>query len=301
MNLARNPVRQSGRAWLRALHARAFGAGLATDAFFVAFRIPNLLRRLFAEAPSPRPSPGARRAQEPPDARETRRLIDGVATTLCLALVVTAALGVALSPVIVYLSRLASPRIRPSSGSRCGCCASAFRTSRSFRWWRSPPGCSYLEPLRRAGDTPALLNIAFIVAAVFFAKYFDPPIVALAGGLRRGLLQLAFQVPFLVRLGLLPRWRLDLSHPGVRRVLKIMAPATFGVSVAQDLIADQHDLRLVPSHRKCFLALLRRSADGVAGGHAGVALGTILLPSLSKYHADANREEYAGSSTGGCA
>src|SRR5437588_802297 len=174
--------------------ARAFGAGLATDAFFVAFRIPNLLRRLFAV-----------------------------------------------------------PAI-----------------------------------------TPALLNVAFIVAAVFFAKYFDPPIVALAWAVFvGGLLQLAFQVPFLLRLGLLPRWRLDLSHPGVQRVLKIMAPATFGVSVAQiSLLINTIFASYLPTGSVSWLYYADRLME-LPAGMLGVALGTILLPSLSKYHAAADHVEYA--------
>src|SRR5258706_4772353 len=82
--------------------------------------------------------------------------------------------------------------------------------------------------------TPALLNVAFIVGALFFAEHFDPPILVLAWAVFvGGVLQLAFQIPFLLKLRLMPRWRFDLSHPGVRRVLLLMAPATFGVSVAQ--------------------------------------------------------------------
>src|SRR4029077_9007480 len=82
--------------------------------------------------------------------------------------------------------------------------------------------------------TPALLNVSFIVAAPLFADRFDPPVIVLAWAVfAGGVLQLALQVPYLYRMGLLPRWRLDLSHPGVRRILKLMAPAAFGVSIAQ--------------------------------------------------------------------
>src|SRR5262249_60032087 len=82
--------------------------------------------------------------------------------------------------------------------------------------------------------TPALLNVSFIVGGLFLADFFDPPVLVLAWAVfAGGVLQLAFQIPFLVKLGLFPRWRLDFSHPGVRRILKLMGPAAFGVSISQ--------------------------------------------------------------------
>jgi len=276
--------------------ARAFGAGLYTDAFFVAFRIPNLLRRLFAEGAFSQafvPVLAEHKNRSTPE--ETRSLIDGVATVLFVALALAAALGVALSPVIVYLS---AP----------GFASDPAKFELTVRMLRICfPYIAFISLVALAAGvlntwnrfavpaiTPALLNIAFIVAAVFFAKYFDPPIVALAWAVfAGGLLQLAFQVPFLVRLGLLPRWRLDLSHPGVRRVLKIMAPATFGVSVAQiSLLINTIFASYLPTGSVSWLYYADRLME-LPAGMLGVALGTILLPSLSKYHADANREEYA--------
>ncbi|HEX9433805.1 MAG TPA: murein biosynthesis integral membrane protein MurJ [Burkholderiales bacterium] len=276
--------------------ARAFGAGLATDAFFVAFRIPNLLRRLFAEGAFSQafvPVLAEYKNRQSPE--ETRQLVDGVSTALFLALVVTAALGVAISPVIVYLS---AP----------GFAADPAKFELTVRMLRICfPYIAFISLVALAAGvlntwnrfavpaiTPALLNVAFIVAALFLAKYFDPPIVALAWAVfAGGVLQLAFQIPFLVRLGLLPRWRLDFSHPGVRRVLKIMLPATFGVSVAQiSLLLNTIFASYLPSGSVSWLYYADRLME-LPAGMLGVALGTILLPSLSKYHADSNREEYA--------
>ena len=276
--------------------ARAFGAGLATDAFFVAFRIPNLLRRLFAEGAFSQafvPVLAEHKNRQPAD--ETRRLIDGVATALFLALVVTAALGVAISPLIVYLS---APGFA-SDPAKFDLTVLMLRICFPYIAFISlvALAAGILNTWNRFAVpalTPALLNVSFIVAAVFFARYFDPPIVALAWAVfAGGVLQLAFQVPFLVRLGLLPRWRLDLTHPGVRRVLKIMAPATFGVSVAQiSLLINTIFASYLPTGSVSWLYYADRLME-LPAGMLGVALGTILLPSLSKYHADANREEYA--------
>src|SRR5580765_2465925 len=276
--------------------ARAFGAGLYTDAFFVAFRIPNLLRRLFAEGAFSQafvPVLAEHKNRSTPE--ETRSLIDGVATALFIALAVAAALGVALSPVIVYLS---APGFAPDPGkyeltvlmlricfpyiafiSLVALAAGIFNTWNRF----AVPAI-----------TPALLNVCFIVAALGFAEHFEPPILALAWAVfAGGVLQLAFQIPFLARLGLLPRWRLDWRHPGVQRVLKLMAPAVFGVSVAQiSLLINTIFASFLPSGSVSWLYYADRLME-LPAGMLGVALGTILLPSLSKYHADDNHEEYS--------
>src|SRR3954470_9955529 len=275
--------------------ARAFGAGLYTDAFFVAFRIPNLLRRLFAEGAFSQafvPVLAEHKNRSSPE--ETRTLIDGVATVLFVALVLAAALGVALAPVIVYLSapgfaadpakydltvlmlRVCFPYI--AFISLVALAAGVFNTWNRF----AVPAI-----------TPALLNVCFIVAALGFAERFDPPILALAWGVfAGGVLQLAFQIPFLARLGLLPRWRLDFSHPGVRRVLNLMAPAVFGVSVSQvSLLINTIFASFLPTGSVSWLYYADRLMEFPAGWRGG-ALAPILLPSLSKYHADANEEEY---------
>src|SRR5882672_10486991 len=276
--------------------ARAFGAGLYTDAFFVAFRIPNLLRRLFAEGAFSQafvPVLAEHKNRSTPE--ETRSLIDGVATVLFVALALAAALGVALSPVIVYLSapgfaaepakyELTVVMLRicfPYIGfiSLTALAAGIFNTWNRF----AVPAI-----------TPALLNVCFIVAALGFADHFNPPVLALAWAvLAGGVLQLAFQIPFLVKLGLLPRWRFDLSHPGVRRVLKIMAPATFGVSVAQiSLLLNTIFASFLASGSVSWLYYADRLME-LPAGMLGAALGTILLPSLSKYHAAADHVEYS--------
>jgi putative peptidoglycan lipid II flippase len=142
--------------------------------------------------------------------------------------------------------------------------------------------------------TPALLNVSFIVGALFFAERFEPPVLVLAWAVfAGGVLQLALQVPYLARMGLLPRWRVDLSHPGVRRILKLMAPAAFGVSISQiSLVINTIFASFLQTGSVSWLYYADRLME-FPSGMLGVALGTILLPSLSKYHADANHDEYA--------
>src|SRR5918992_3781999 len=272
--------------------ARVFGAGLATDAFFVAFKIPNLLRRLFAEgAFSQAFVPILAEYKNRTTLEETKSLIDAISTVLFLALVLAAALGIAVAPLIIYatapgwadepekfalavsLLRITFPYI--AFISLVALCAGILNTWNRF----SVPAI-----------TPALLNVSFIVGAAFLAPYFEPPVMVLAWAVfAGGVLQLAFQVPFLARLGLVPRWRLDLSHPGLRRILVLMAPAAFGVSVSQvSLLINQVFASFLQTGSVSWLYYADRLME-LPAGVLGVAAGTILLPSLSKYHAQADQ------------
>jgi putative peptidoglycan lipid II flippase len=276
--------------------ARTFGAGLATDAFFVAFRIPNLLRRLFAEgAFSVAFVPVLAQHKNQASAEETRSLIDGVATALFLALIVAAALGMAAAPLIVYVS---APGFAADPG-KFDLTVAMLRITFPYIFFISLVAfaAGVLNTWNRfsiPAVTPALLNIAFIVAAAFFAEHFDPPVLVLAWAVfAGGALQLALQVPYLARLGLLPRWRLHFAHPGVRRMLKLMAPAAFGVSISQiSLLLNTVFASFLISGSVSWLYYADRLMEFPAGV-LGVALGTILLPTLSKYHASENAAEYA--------
>jgi putative peptidoglycan lipid II flippase len=276
--------------------ARIFGASLATDAFFVAFKIPNLLRRMFAEGAFSQAFvpilAGYRHANS---AEDTRSLIDSVATLLFLALVVAAALGMAAAPLIVYVT---APGFA-AQPEKFALTVQLLRITFPYILFISlvALAAGILNTWNRFAVpalTPALLNVSFIVGAAFFAHHFDPPVLVLAWAVfAGGLLQLALQVPFLVRLGLVPRWRLSLAHPGVRRVLVLMAPAAFGVSASQvSLLINQVFASFLITGSVSWLYYADRLME-LPAGVLGVAVGTILLPSLSKYHADAKPEEYA--------
>ena len=276
--------------------ARVFGAGLATDAFFVAFKLPNLLRRLFAEGAFSQAFVPLLAEHKHKDEQEARRLIDAVSTLLFLVLAVTAALGVAAAPFIVYLT---APGFALDPEKPFALTVSLLRVTFPYVLFISLVSLSagILNTWNRfsvPAITPALLNVSFIVGAAFFAEHFDPPVLVLAWAVfAGGILQLAFQVPFLARLGLLPRWRLDLSHPGVRRVLTLMLPAAFGVSVSQiSLVLNQIFASFLQSGSVSWLYYADRLME-LPAGVLGVAVGTILLPSLSKYHAAANAAEYS--------
>src|SRR3954467_10054569 len=276
--------------------ARAFGAGLATDAFFVAFRIPNLLRRLCAEgAFSQAFVPVLAEYKNRLPGEETRTLVDGAATALFLALVAAAVLGIALAPLIVYVS---APGFAADPG-KFELTVSLLRITFPYIAFISLVAfaAGVLNTWNRfsvPAITPALLNVSFIVGAAFFADRFDPPVKVLAWAVSvGGVLQLALQIPFLYRLGLLPHWRLDFKHPGVRRILKLMGPAAFGVSVSQiSLLINTIFASYLVTGSVSWLYYADRLME-FPSGMLGVALGTIILPSLSKYHADGNHAEYA--------
>jgi len=278
------------------LIARAFGAGLLTDAFFVAFKIPNLLRRLFAEGAFSQafvPILSEYRAKQPPE--ETRSMVDAVATALFLALVAVTVLGVAAAPFIVYLS---APGFAADAG-KFALTVAMLRITFPYVLFISlvALAAGVLNTWNRfavPAFTPVLLNVSFIVAAAFGAPYFDPPVAALAWAVfAGGVLQLALQLPFLARIGMLPRWRLDFAHPGVRRVLTLMAPAVFGVSVSQvSLLLNMVFASFLVTGSVSWLYYADRLMEFPAGV-LGVAVGTILLPSLSRAHASGDAAEYS--------
>ena len=278
------------------LIARLFGAGVATDAFFVAFRIPNLLRRLFAEgAFSQAFVPVLSEYRTRRGDSETKLLVDRTATLLTLALLAATALGVAAAPVIIYLS---AP----------GFAATPAKFDLTVAMLRITfPYILFISLVSLAGGilntwsrfaipalTPAFLNLSFIFGALFFAPYFDPPVMVLAWAVFvGGALQLAFQIPALVRIGMLPRPRVSFSDPGVRRILVLMAPAALGVSAGQvSLLINTIFASFLENGSVSWLYYADRLME-FPTGLLGVALGTILLPSLSKYHSASDESEYS--------
>ena len=276
--------------------ARAFGAGLMTDAFFVAFKIPNLLRRLFAEgAFSQAFVPILAEYKNRRSAEETRSLVDHVSGLLALALFAVTVAGVLAAPAIIYVSApgfYADPAKRELS-------VSLLRIIFPYIFFISLTALAggILNTYSRfsvPAFTPVLLNLSFIAFALWASPHFDPPVLALGWAvLAGGVLQLAFQVPFLVKLGLLPRLKLSFSDSGVWRVVRQMGPAVFGVSIAQvSLLINTIFASFLVTGSVSWLYYADRLME-FPTGMLGVALGTILLPSLSKRHADRSPEEYS--------
>ncbi len=288
------------------LIAAAFGASAATDAFQVAFRIPNLLRRLFAEGAFSQafvPILAGTRAKEGDEA--TRLLIDAVATVLVWTLLLVCTAGVVAAPLLVWLMA--------AGLSDVGNEAAVTMT----RWMFPYIGCMSLVALAAGvlntwkrfavpAATPVLLNLSVIGAAWWLAPQFTqwglPPIYALAAGVMLGgVLQLAVQVPALARLGLLPRigvtwatWQRAWANEGVHRILRQMAPALLGVSVAQlSLLINTQIASHLPAGSVSWLTYADRLME-FPTALLGVALGVVLLPQLSAAQASGDAERYSG-------
>ena len=276
--------------------ARIFGAGMATDAFFVAFRLPNLLRRLFAEgAFSQAFVPILSEYKNRCSTDETHRLVDHVASLLFLVLMGVTALGIVATPLLIYLT---APGFAADSG-KFALTVELTRITFPYILFMSMVALAagVLNSWGRfalPAFTPVLLNLSFITMALFAAPWFEPPVLALAWAVfLGGALQLAIQAPALIRIGMLPRFAIDLKDPAVRRVMKLMAPAVVGVSASQiSLLINTIFASFLPSGSVSWLYYADRLMEFPAG-LLGAALGTILLPSLSKAHAAAEAEEFS--------
>jgi putative peptidoglycan lipid II flippase len=280
-----------------AVVANAFGAGMANDAFVVAFRLPNLLRRLFAEgAFSQAFVPILAEYRNHQGAEETRRLVDHVATLLFLALLVVTVLGVLATPLLIHLTAPGFANDAPKFALTVELTRITFPYILFISLVALAAGVlNTWSRFAVPAFTPVLLNIAFIVMALFAAPYFDPPIMALGWAvLLGGALQLAIQLPALAKIGMLPRFSFSLSDPGVNRILRLMAPALLGVSVAQlSLLINTVFASWLPTGSVSWLYYADRLME-FPSGLLGAALGTILLPSLAKCHAEAQGDAFSG-------
>lgn len=276
--------------------ARMFGAGMATDAFFVAFKIPNLLRRLFAEgAFSQAFVPILAEYKNNRKFGETQQLINHVATLLAFALCAVTLVGVIFAPWIIYAS---APGFS-GNPEKFELTVELLRITFPYIFFISlvsfaggilnTYGKFYVPAL-----TPALLNISFIACALWLTPYMNPPVLALAWAVFiGGVLQLAFQIPYLLRLKLLPRIRLKSGDEGAWRVIRLMGPAVFGVSVGQiSLLINTIFASLLITGSVSWLYYADRLMEFPAG-LLGVALGTVLLPSLAKYYSNNSNNNYS--------
>jgi putative peptidoglycan lipid II flippase len=279
-----------------AVIARVFGAGLATDAFFVAFRIPNLLRRMFAEgAFSQAFVPILAEYRTRMGEGETRRLVDRVASALSLVVLAVSVIGIFAAPLIIFVT---AP----------GFSATPEKFQLTVAMLRITfPYLVFISLVSLAGGilntwsrfavpaiTPTLLNVSFIFCALVLAPYFHPRVMVLPWAvLGGGVLQLGFQLPYLARIGMLPRFHLDFSDPGLRRIVRLMGPAVFGVSIAQlSLLINTIFASFLVNGSVSWLYYADRLME-FPTALLGVALGTILLPSLSKYYSGDATDQYS--------
>ena len=278
------------------LIARVFGAGMITDAFIVAFKIPNLLRRISAEGAFSQafvPILAEYKSQRTFD--ETHSLINRVATWLGIILMGVTILGMLAAPWIVALI---APGFK-AEPDKMQLTIELLRITFPYIFFISLVSMAggVLNTYNKFGIpafTPVWLNVAMIAAVLFFAEHFAEPIKVLAWAVFvGGFLQLMFQIPFLKQIGLLPRFEMKRDDEGVWRILKLMGPAVLGVSVAQiSLIINTIFASFLATGSVSWLYYADRLME-FPTGVLGVALGTILLPSLSRAYAGSDDSEYS--------
>ncbi|MGH1471412.1 MAG: murein biosynthesis integral membrane protein MurJ [Cellvibrionaceae bacterium] len=275
---------------------RYIGADAGADAFFLAFKIPNFLRRLFAEGAFAQAFvPVLSEYKEQGSRAAVKELIDRVAGCLGTSLFMVTFLMVIGAPAVTFVFAFGywdNPE--------------QFALTSDFIRWTAP----YLFLISMTGFagailnshgyfsvpafTPVLLNIVLILAAVIVSPLVDPPALALAWGvLCAGFVQFAFQIPYLKKLQLMPSPKMDWQHPGVKKILTLMVPALFGVSVSQiNLTIDTVLATLLPTGSVSWLYFSDRLSE-LPLGVFGIAIATVILPSLSRHNSAENPKQFA--------
>lgn len=272
-----------------------FGTNWMTDAFWVAFRIPNFMRRLFAEGSfSTAFVPVFTEIKEQRSHAELRELMARTAGTLGGVLLLVTALGMLFAPELATAFTQADPA--PGQNQLI---ADLLRLTFPFLLFVSLTALAAgaLNSYDRFGwpaFTPIILNLCMIAGALWGSRYTDPPIMAMGWAiLVAGVLQLLFQFPLLAKLDLLtlPRW--GWNHPDIRRIMRLMVPTLLGSSVAQaNLLFDTFIAALLVHGSQSWLSGADRFLE-LPLGVFGIALGTVVLPNLSRHHVKGDRAAFS--------
>ncbi|MDG1694393.1 MAG: murein biosynthesis integral membrane protein MurJ [Porticoccaceae bacterium] len=268
--------------------ARVIGAEALADVFFVAFKIPNFFRRLFAEGAFAQAFvPILGEYREKGSVAAVRELVSRVAGNLGLTLIFITLVIVVASPL---MAAVFAPSWYMDNPSKFAATSEMLRITFPYLLFISMTGLAgaVLNSYDRfavPAFTPLLLNVTLIVAALIGAPLFDQPAYALAWGvLFAGIIQFIFQLPFLRSIHMLPMPKVDWQHSGVKKVLALMAPAIFGVSVSQiNLLLDTVLATFLPTGSVSWLYYSDRLSE-LPLGVFGIAIATVILPNLSRHH-----------------
>lgn len=278
------------------LQGMLFGTGGAMSAFIVAYRIPNFLRRVFAEGSMAMAFvPVLNEIRQTGDRAALKDFVDHMAGALCAVVLVVAGIGVLAAPLV---AQLFAPGWTGEDAEKLGQTAAMLRVTFPYLLFISMMAlaASILNSFGKfalPAFTPVLHNLTMIAAMFWLAPRFDIPPMGLAWGvLIAGALQLVLLWPALGKLGLRPRLRLGFRHPEVRKVGKLMLPTLFSSSVAQvNLLVGTAFASLLVDGSQDWLYYSDRLVEFPLGLF-GVALGTVILPHLSRRHADADATGY---------
>lgn len=272
-----------------------FGAGGLMDAFLVAFKIPNFLRRLFAEgAFSQAFVPVLSEYKEQKTLNEVQLLISRASGVLSLILLVLTVVVIAFAPwvITVFAPGFIGDTLKFNTATEL------LRLTFPYLLFISMTAFfgSILQSYGRFAPpafAPVLLNVAMIAGALILAPMLDTPIMALGYAVAiSGILQLIIQLPDLYKLNLLVAPKVDFGHEGVKRILTLMLPAIFGVSVTQiNLLLNTIFASKMMTGSVSWLYAAERLSE-LPLGLIGVAIGTVILPSLSASRAKADMTEF---------
>jgi putative peptidoglycan lipid II flippase len=277
--------------------ANYFGSSGGADAFFVAFKIPNFFRRLFGEgAFSQAFVPVLAEFKTTRDEAEVKDLVDRVGGTLGVQLLAITVVGVIAAPLLA--SAFAFGFVYNDEHEKLALAAEMLRITFPYLMLISLTAFSgaILNTYGRfsvPAFTPVLLNLSLILCAIYLRPYLSEPVTALAWGvLIAGVAQLTFQLPFLSRINMMPMPRIDWHHEGVRRILTLMLPAMFGVSVGQiNLLLDTILASFLQTGSISWLYYSDRLLE-LPLALFGITIATVILPSLSKKHAQKNPQDF---------
>jgi len=276
--------------------ARFIGSGDGADAFFVAFKIPNFMRRLFAEGAFAQafvPVLSEYRSQGSHEA--VKALLDRVAGALGSILICVTVLAVVGAPLVAAVF---APGFMGDS-VKFDLTTDLIRITFPYLMLVSLTGfagaiLNSYDRFAVPAFTPVLLNVSLISAAILASSEMAEPVFGLAYGvLAAGFMQLVFQLPFLMRIHLLPSPKIDWQDSGVRRILALMVPALFGVSVSQiNLLLDTVLASLLPNGSVSWLYYSDRLSELPLGVFA-IAISTVILPGLSRQHASSQKQQFS--------
>ncbi|WP_258240030.1 MULTISPECIES: murein biosynthesis integral membrane protein MurJ [Pseudidiomarina] len=283
--------------------ANLMGAGAAADVFFFANKIPNFLRRLFAEGAFAQAFvPVLTEYRQGKDIDAQRLLIARVSGTLGTLVTVVTLVGVIASPIVAALFGMGwfvDWYTDGPQGHKFVLASDLLRITFPYLWFITFTALAgaVLNTLGKfavAAFTPVFLNIAIIVAALWLGPQLEQPEYALAWGVFfGGLVQFLFQIPFLKRAGLLVRPQWGWHDPGVTKIRKLMIPALFGVSVSQiNLLLDTFIASFLMSGSISWLYYSDRLLEFPLGLF-GIAIATVILPALSSRHVDKSADEFS--------
>ncbi|MCU7938976.1 MAG: murein biosynthesis integral membrane protein MurJ [gamma proteobacterium symbiont of Bathyaustriella thionipta] len=278
--------------------AREFGASAGMDAFLIAFKIPNFMRRLFAEGAFNQAFvPTLGEYKENKDKETVKDLIQHVFGTLGGWLFMITLMGVIAAPIIIMI--FAPGYLEQQNQYQYELTVNLLRITFPYILFISLVAfaggiLNTYQQFAVPAFTPVLLNVVLISATYWIVPMMDEPVMGLAIGVfLAGLLQLLFQLPFISRMGFLSRPRWNRQHPGVKKILTLMLPAIFGASVAQiNLLLDTIIASLLVTGSISWLYYSDRLMEFPLG-ILGVALATVILPSLSKQHVNDSKEEFS--------